>query len=137
MAKTVILEVPDDLDIMKFAPIINAGASLRVLKADEIATVHSTLGKANRGNGIKRVGRKRDQSVISTIMGHYAAQGIFTATHAQAWVHQKGYNMHSASPALTALKKSGHIAQVDTGRFKFVRPLAPGQTAPNTPAKGR
>jgi hypothetical protein len=61
-------------------------------------------------------------------MEHYSHAAAFTLTHAQSWVHKAGYNMHSASPAITALKKGGCIEQVGPGKFSFKRPLAPGQS---------
>ena len=120
MAKTVIFDVPDNFDFGKLVAALGSHVDgLRILKPHERAEVlTSTPSKS------KTYRQRGKVSVIQSIMDHYTPQGIFVATHAQAWVHQNGYDLNSASPALTALKKGGFVEQVGQGKYRFLRPLA-------------
>lgn len=125
MPKTVIFDVPDSFDFGKLVTALGSHVDgLRILKPDERAEV---LTAAPRNSKIKRARGQNGVSVVQTIMDHFTMQGIFTSTHAQAWVHQNQFDLKSASPALTALKKSGHIAQIGQGQYKFLRPMAKGE----------
>jgi len=125
MPKTVVLDVPDTFDFGKLVGALGSHVEgMQILKPNQRVHVVDQVVKSGRG-GSRKGYRLEGKSVVASIMGHFTPSGIFTATHAQAWVHQSGYNMHSASPALTALKKGGLIEQVGSGKFRFVRPLAP------------
>jgi hypothetical protein len=124
---TIVIDVPENFDTTKLlttlGPIVMNGG-FRVLKPGEVLHIADALPPKNGKKAPRH--RKGGKSVIQSIMDHFTPAGNFLTMNAQAWVHQNQYDLKSASPALTALKKSGYIEQIGPGRFRFLRPLEQG-----------
>lgn len=108
--KKVTAIVPDDADL---SGLINIAVSLTLEKIGEEAVVKPA----------RKAFRSRDGNTQTAIMDHYTPDGKFTRGLAEVWLKEKGFAETSASPALSALKKSGHIRVIASQKYIFVKPM--------------
>jgi len=78
--------------------------------------------------GVQRtITRVSGTTARKTIMSHFTVKGQFMLELAQQWLKDAGLNYVSAGPALSTLKKSGHVKTIAPHRFEFVKALKDGE----------
>lgn len=72
----------------------------------------------------KRTHRGRDGlTCLAAVMKHYTPEGIFTKALSRRWVFEQGFNPNSAGPAISSLKRSGHLKEIEPQRYQFLKPF--------------
>lgn len=71
----------------------------------------------------RRRGRQKLTRIHTTVMRQFRTGATFTMDDARAWLTGAGLAPTSASPSLSTLIQHGHVLKLETGKFKFVKPL--------------
>lgn len=106
--KEVRILLKDDVDLSQ---IITAAAPyMKALNIQDLDEKPIKAGKITR-NCVK------GKSTLTAIMDHYTHSAEFTTQSAEGWMAAVGFKRSSASAALSALTKDGHIVKLTKGKF--------------------
>ena len=65
--------------------------------------------------------REEDMSTSDCVLTHYTAEGTFTKQLVGKWLEERGFAKTSASPAITILRRSGHLVDIGPGKYKWLK----------------